>query len=75
MERLIKFADVSSNLTALAIGDIIRDLLNDYVESLTQKLVIQAYDRSNVMSGHIGGVQTILQQDYPLTNLFSLCCT
>ena len=32
MERFIKFANVSSDRAALAISDIIRDLLNGFVE-------------------------------------------
>ena len=69
-ERFIKFANVSSGRTALAINDIIRDLQNGFGESLTQKLVMQTYDGATVMSGHIRGVQTILEQDYPYAYFF-----
>ena len=70
VERFIKSANVSSDRTALAISGIIRDLLNGFGESLTQKLVMQTYDGATVMSGHVGGVQTILQQDYPYAYFF-----
>ena len=70
VERCIKCATVSSDRTALAISDIIRDLLNGFGESLTQKVVMQTYDGATVMSGHVGGVQTILQQDYPYAYFF-----
>ena len=33
-------------------------------------LVMETYDGATVMSGHIGRVQTILQQDYPFAYFF-----
>ena len=70
LPKFIKSANVSSDRTALAISDISRDLLNGFGESLTQTLVMQTYDGATVVSGHIGGVQTILQQDYPYAYFF-----
>ena len=31
---------------------------------------MQTYDGATVMSGHIGGVQTLLRQDYPFAYFF-----
>ena len=37
---------------------------------MQKKLVMQTYDGATVMSGHIGGVQTLLRQDYPFAYFF-----
>ena len=70
VERFLKFVNVSQDRSAPAITAIVKEILNRYGESLKEKLVMQTYDGATVMSGHIGGVQTLLRQDYPFAFFF-----
>ena len=70
VERFLKFVNVSQDRSAPAITAIVKEILNRYGESLKEKLVMQTYDGATVMSGHIGGVQTLLRQDYPFAYFF-----
>eukprot|EP00795_Rhopilema_esculentum_P008629 gene8629-14641_t len=70
VERLLKFVNVSQDRSAPAITAIVKNILSKYGESLKEKMVMQTYDGATVMSGHIGGVQTLLRQDYPFAYFF-----
>ena len=70
VERFLKFKDVSSDRSAQAISAVVKGILARYGESITPKLVMQTYDGAAVMSGHINGLQAILQQVYPYAFFF-----
>ena len=59
LERFLKLFDVSSDRSAVTISDGVRSILSRYGESLKEKLIMQTYDGASVMSGQIGGLQTL----------------
>ena len=70
VERFLKFKNCSSDRCAQAICDIVKKILERYGESLKAKLVMQTYDGAAVMSGHLGGLQTLIRQEYPYAFFF-----
>ncbi|XP_065060454.1 zinc finger MYM-type protein 1-like [Rhopilema esculentum] len=70
VEKLLKFVNVSQDRSAPAITAIVKNILSKYGESLKEKIVMQTYHGATVMSWHIGGVQTLLRQDYPFAYFF-----
>ena len=70
VERFLKFVNVSQDRSAPAITAIVKDILKRYGESLKEKLVMQTYDGATVMSGHIGGVQTLSARNILLPSSF-----
>ena len=70
VERFLKLFDVSSVRSAVAISDVARSILSRYGESLKEKLILQTYGGASVMSGQLGGLQTLIHQEYPFTFFF-----
>ena len=70
VERCLKQFDVNSDRSAVAISDVVRSILSRYGESLTEKLIMQTYDGASVMSGQIGGLKTLMHQEYPFAFFF-----
>ena len=62
--------NVSQDRCAPAITAIVKEILKRYGESLKEKVVMETYDGATVISGHIGGVQTLLQQERPFAYFF-----
>jgi len=50
--------------TALGLARYIKNEIDPMIED-PQKLIAQTYDGANVMSGSVGGVQTIIREKYP----------
>ena len=69
VERFLRFVDVRTDRTAATLTGVIQGILNQYASITDNKLIMQTYDAS-VMSGHIGGVHTLMHQQYPFANLF-----
>ncbi|CAH0393730.1 unnamed protein product [Bemisia tabaci] len=69
-ERFLGYCDISENKTAGAIVEKIRQYLTEFV--CNEKLVAQAYDGTNTMSGNKTGVQTQLKETHPFA-LFVHC--
>ena len=65
VERFLKFVDVSTDRTAATLTAVIKGILDQYTGITNNKLIMQTYDGASVMSGHIGGVQTLMRQQYP----------
>ena len=65
VERFLKFVDVSTDRTAATLTGVIKGILDQYNGITNNKLIMQKYDGASVMSGHIGGVQTLMRQQYP----------
>ena len=61
----MRFVDVSSDRTAATLTRVIKGIFNQYAGITDNKLIMQTYDGASVMSGHIGGVQTLMCQQYP----------
>ena len=70
VERFLKLFDVNSDRAAFAISDVVRSILSRYGESLKEILIMQTYDGASVMSGQIGGLQTLIHQEYPFAFFF-----
>ena len=70
VERFLKLFYVSSDRSAVAISDVVRSILSRYGESLKKKLIMQTYDGASVMSGQIGGLQTLIRQEYQFAFFF-----
>ena len=70
VERFLKLFDVNSDRSAVAISDVFRSILSRYGESLKEKLIMQTYYGASVMSGQIGGLQTLIHQEYPFAFFF-----
>ena len=70
IERFLKLFDVSLNRSIASISDVIRSILSTYGESVKEKLIMQTYDGASVMSGHIGGLQALICQEYPFAFFF-----
>ena len=70
VERFLNLFDVSSDRSAVAISYVVRSILSRYGESLKEKLIMQTYDGASVMSGQIGGLQTLIHQEYPFAFFF-----
>ena len=64
VERFLKIFDVNSDRCAVAISDAVRSILSRYGESLKEKVMLQTYDGASVMSGQIGGLQTLIRDEY-----------
>lgn len=63
-ERFIGFFDVSKNKTATGLSEVI---LNEILKwNISKKLVCQTYDGASVMAGEKNGVQSIIQNIYPM---------
>lgn len=62
-ERFLFFSDVSSDKSAPALFQHVNKVMEDF--KCEQKLVAQTYDGAAVMSGHIGGLRTLVQERYP----------
>ena len=65
VERFLKFVDVSTDRTAATLTGVIKGILNQHTGITDNKLIMQTYDGASVMSGHIGGVQILMRQQYP----------
>ncbi len=65
VERFLKFVDVSTDRTAATLTGVIKGILDQHTGITNNKLIMQTYDGAAVMSGHIGGVQTLMRQQYP----------
>ncbi|CAB4034786.1 Hypothetical predicted protein, partial [Paramuricea clavata] len=65
LERFLKFVDVSTDRIAATLAGVIKGILDQYTGITNNKLIMQTYDGASVMSGHIGGVQTLMRQQYP----------
>ena len=65
VERFLKFVDVSTDRTAATLTGVIKGILDQYNGITNNKLIMQTYDGASVMSGYIGGVQTLMRQQYP----------
>ena len=65
VERFFKFVDVSTDRTAATLTGVIKGILDQHTGITNNKLIMQTYDGAAVMSGHIGGVQTLVHQQYP----------
>ena len=65
VERFLKFVDVSTDRTAATLTGVIKGILDQYNGITNNKLIMQTYDGASVMSVHIGGVQTLMRQQYP----------
>ena len=72
VERFLKFTNVSTDRTAQGMGEVVKDTLRSFGESVKSKLIMQTYDCAAVMCGHISALQTLIRQDY-LSAFFSLC--
>ena len=66
-ERQLGFVDVSMNRNAAAISQVVKDKLGEY-SNIKDKLIMQMYDGTSVMSGHFNGVQAIVCQEYPFAH-------
>ena len=64
VERFLKFVDVSTDITAATLTGVIKCILNQHKCITDNKLIMQTYDGASVMSGHIGGVQALICQQY-----------
>ena len=62
VERFLKFVDVTDRSAKGLAGALNEQLC---VFKANDKLIAQAYDGAAVMSGSIGGVQTLVRSDYP----------
>ena len=62
VERFLRFFDVSTDRTAAILTRVIKGILNQYAGITENKLIMQTYDGASVMSGHIGGLQTLMSQ-------------
>ena len=67
VERQLGFVDVSMNINAAAISQVVKDKLGQY-SNIKDKLIMQTYDGASVMPGHINGVQAIVRQEYPFAH-------
>ena len=65
VERFLKFVDASTDRTAATLTGVIKGILNQHTGITDNKLIMQTYDGASVMPGHIGGVQTLMRQQYP----------
>ena len=65
VERFLKFVDVSTDRTATTLTRVFQGILDQYDSITNNKLIMQTYDGASVMSGHIGGVQIVMRQQYP----------
>ncbi|XP_050066274.1 zinc finger MYM-type protein 1-like [Aphis gossypii] len=63
-ERFIGFFDVSKNKTAAGLSEVILNELSKW--NIGQKVVCQTYDGASVMAGEKNGVQSIIQNIYPM---------
>lgn len=63
-ERFIGFFDVSKNKTAAGLSEVILNELSKW--SIGKKVVCQTYDGASVMAGEKNGVQSIIQNIYPM---------
>ncbi|KAL4141365.1 hypothetical protein QTP88_004017 [Uroleucon formosanum] len=63
-ERFIGFFDVSKNKTAAGLSEVILNELSKW--DIGQKVVCQTYDAASVMAGEKNGVQSIIQNIYPM---------
>ena len=70
VERFLKFFDISSDKSTVAISDVVRSIHSRFEESLKQKLIMQTYDGASNISGQIGGLQTFIRQEYPFAFFF-----
>ena len=61
---------MSSNRSAPAISSIVKDIFSHYGDYILNKLTMQTYDGTSVISGHISGVQTLVREDYPFAYFF-----
>ncbi|XP_022180454.1 zinc finger MYM-type protein 1-like [Myzus persicae] len=65
-ERFLQFVDVSCGQNANQIvSAIYSSFKNCNLNMDTLNIVAQSYDGASVMSGHIGGVQAKIKEDYP----------
>ncbi|XP_025425451.1 zinc finger MYM-type protein 1-like [Sipha flava] len=63
-ERFIGFFDVSKNKTAAGLSEVILNELSKW--NIGKKVVYQTYDGASVMAGEKNGVQSIIQNIYPM---------
>ena len=63
VERFLTLQQVGR--TAATLTGVIKGILNQHRGITDNKLIMQTYDGASVMSGHIGGVQTLMRQQYP----------
>ena len=70
IERFLKFKDVRTDRSAPSISDIVKKILEKYGPSLKDYLIMQTYVGGTVMSGHLGGVQALVRQEYPYAYFF-----
>ncbi|KAL4104312.1 hypothetical protein QTP88_019613 [Uroleucon formosanum] len=63
-ERFIGFFDVSKSKTAAGLSEVILNELSKW--NIDQKVVCQTYDGASVMAGEKNGVQSIIQNIYPM---------
>ncbi|KAL4119885.1 hypothetical protein QTP88_012647 [Uroleucon formosanum] len=63
-ERFIGFFDVSKNKTAASLSEVILNAFSKW--NIGQKVVCQTYDGASVMAGEKNGVQSIIQNIYPM---------
>ncbi|XP_026821268.1 zinc finger MYM-type protein 1-like [Rhopalosiphum maidis] len=63
-ERFIGFFDVSKNKTAAGLSEVILNELSKW--NIGKKVVCQTYDGASVMAGEKNGVQSIIQNIYPM---------
>ena len=69
VERQLGYVDVSSDRTANALSAVIKGKLVQH-DNVADKLIGQTYDGASVMSGHLNGVQTQIQLEYPFAHFF-----
>jgi hypothetical protein len=63
-ERFIGFFDVSKNKTAAGLSEVILNELSQW--NIGEKVVCQTYDGASVMTDEKNGVQSIIQNIYPM---------
>jgi hypothetical protein len=65
-ERFLQFIDVSNGQTANhIISAVFNCFQNLSININTLNIVAQSYDGASVMSGHLGGVQSKIKQQFP----------
>jgi len=70
-ERFIGFFDVFKNKTVAGLSEVI---LNELLKwNISKKVVCQTYDSTSVMAGEKNGVQSIIQNIYPMGIFIPLC--
>ena len=65
VERLLRFVDVSADRTAASISRAVKSILEPHSDIINNKLIMQTYDGTSVMSSHLNGVQALICQEYP----------